>query len=196
MDAGQPCELVVVGGSWGGSTATATLLSALSPSCALPIVVALHRSSVQTEATHGALVASLQRHTALPVAEAEDKTVLEPGVVLVAPSDYHVLIEDDHVALSTEAPVRFSRPSIDVLFESAADARGPAVAAVLLTGANDDGSAGIAAVKRAGGRTFVQDPATAERRDMPDAAIATGAVDRVLPVEAIAAVIETLGARR
>ena len=193
--AGPVCEIAVVGGSWGGSAAVSDLLSHLTPACRLSVVVALHRGVTQSSATQDVLVNSLQRHSRLPVVEAEDKTELEAGCVYVAPSDYHVLIEDHHVALTTEAPVRFSRPSIDVLFESAADAYAEKVAAVLLTGANDDGARGLKAVRDRGGITFVQDPQTAERREMPEAAIATGAVDRVLPVTAIAAAIESLGRR-
>jgi two-component system chemotaxis response regulator CheB len=188
------CELAVVGASWGGSAAVSLLLSHLTDACRLPVVVALHRGV--SASTEDVLVNSLQRHCVLPVVEAEDKTLLTPGQVLLAPSDYHLLIEDDHVALTTDAPVRYSRPSIDVLFESAADAYADRLAAVILTGANDDGARGLAVVKERGGRTFVQDPVTAERREMPDAAIATGAVDRILPVPAIAAALESLGSRR
>ena len=194
-EAAPACQIAVIGGSWGGSAAVSDLLSHLTAACKLPVVVALHRGIGSTSATHDVLVNSLQRRSALPVVEAEDKTELEGGRVLVAPSDYHLLIEDHHVALTTEAPVRFSRPSIDVLFESAADAYGSGVAAVLLTGANDDGARGLVAVKQRGGITFVQDPQTAVRREMPEAAIATGAVDRVLPVPAIAAALESLGKR-
>jgi two-component system, chemotaxis family, protein-glutamate methylesterase/glutaminase len=189
------CEIAVIGGSWGGSAAVSALLSHLTPACKLPVVVALHRGAAAPSATQDVLVNTLQRHSALPVVEAEDKTELQEGRVLVAPSDYHLLIEDHHVALTTEAPIRFSRPSIDALFESAADAYGERVAAVLLTGANDDGARGLVTVKKRGGITFVQDPKTAERAEMPEAAIATGAVDRVLPVTAIAAALESLGRR-
>ena len=186
-----PSFLVVVGGSWGGTAAVSTLLGRLTDACRAAIVIALHRAPTTDDKV---LVGSLQRHSVLPVVEAEDKLPLAAGHVVLAPADYHVLIEQDHVALSTEAPVRFSRPSIDVLFESAAESWGDRVAAVVLTGANDDGARGVVAVKAAGGMAFVQDPATAERTEMPAAAIATGAVDRVLPVAAIAAAVDTLGA--
>lgn len=189
------CEIAVIGGSWGGSAAVSDLLSHLTPACRMPVVVALHRGVTSSSATQDVLVNTLQRHSALPVVEAEDKSELQEGCVLVAPSDYHLLIEGRHVALTTEAPVRFSRPSIDVLFQSAADAFGEGVAAVLLTGANDDGARGLVTVKERGGITFVQDPKTAVRPEMPDAAIATGAVDRILPVPAIAAALEALGRR-
>jgi two-component system chemotaxis response regulator CheB len=180
--------LVVIGGSWGATEALATLLAALPASFALPIAVALHRSTDSAEA----LARSLQRHTELRVLDAEDKMQLVAGQVVLAPANYHLLIDDDHVALSTDEPLRFSRPSIDILFETAADSYRDRLVAVLLTGANDDGARGMTAVKARGGRTFVQDPSTAERREMPDAAIATGAVDRALPLHAIAAALATL----
>ena len=182
--------VAVVGASWGGTAAAAELLSRLSPSCGLAVVIAIHRGSMGSE---DMLARSLQKVSPLPVVEAEDKSVLEPGRVLVAPADYHLMIEQNHVALSTEAPVRFSRPSIDVLFESAADSCRDRVVAVVLTGANDDGARGVVAVKANGGRTYAQDPFTAERPEMPDAAIATGAIDRVLPIPAIAAALDALG---
>ena len=185
--------LVVVGGSWGSTAAVRTLVSDLPEDFELPIVVAVHRSH---DSSDDVLARSLQESTAMRVLEAEDKSKLEPRQVLVAPANYHLLVEDDHVALSLDAPLRFSRPSIDILFESAADAFGERVVAVLLTGANDDGARGIVAVKARGGRTYVQEPSTAERREMPDAAIATGAVDRVLPIPAIAAALAAVGASR
>ena len=105
----------------------------------------------------------------------------------LAPPDYHVLIEPGRIALSIDEPVSYSRPSIDVLFESAADVYGPRVVAVLLTGANADGSKGLVRVKAAGGYAIVQDPSTAESPEMPAAGIASVPVDRVLPLEQIAA---------
>jgi two-component system chemotaxis response regulator CheB len=128
----------------------------------------------------------------LPLREVEDKDVIEAGHVYLAPPDYHVIVEPGHLSLSLGERVQFSRPSIDVLFESAAVAYGPAVAAVVLTGANNDGTAGIEAVKRAGGITIVQDPSTAESRTMPEAAIASGAADKVLPLSEIAAFLVEL----
>jgi two-component system, chemotaxis family, protein-glutamate methylesterase/glutaminase len=184
-----PCGLVVIGGSWGGIAAVGDILGRLPPSFSLPIVVALHRSPSGTD---DMLVKALGRSSPLRVVEPDDKAELNPGTVFVAPADYHLLVERDHLALSVDAPVRFSRPSIDVVFESAAAAFGDRLVTVLLTGANDDGARGIAAAKMRGGRTFVQDPSTAERREMPDAAIATGAVDRVLPLPAIAAALAAL----
>ena len=192
MGDGVPCELVIVGGSWGGAKAVADLLSALPESFSTPVVIALHRSPNGVD--ESMIVKSLQRHTSMEVCEPDDKTVINRGHVYVAPADYHLMVEGGELVLSVDPPVRFSRPSIDVLFESAADAYGERLIAVLLTGANDDGSRGIVAVNVRGGRTFVQDPATAERTEMPTAAIATGAVDRVLPIRAIAAALGALEA--
>ena len=177
-------RLAVVGASWGGMQAVADLLGALEPENRLAVAVAQHRApDSDSEET---LVRFLARRSNLPIVEVDDKAAVEPGRVYLAPADYHLLVEPGHFALSTEGPVRFSRPSIDVLFESAADAYGEAVVAVVLTGANDDGRRGTLAVKEAGGVTIAQDPATAERPEMPASAIDAGAVDLVLPIDAIA----------
>lgn len=182
----------MVGGSWGGSTALGALLAGLPRRFSIPMAVALHRSPTSSDTT---LVSALARTTDLEVCEPDDKTALAPSTVYVAPANYHLLVEGNCLVLSADPPERFSRPSIDVLFESAAEAYGPRLTAVLLTGANDDGARGIEAVKLRGGRTFVQDPSTAERTEMPNAAIATGAVDRVLPLGAISAALAALDAR-
>src|SRR5205085_12562291 len=123
----------------------------------------------------------LQRHTALAVREADDKLPFEPRYVYLAPPDYHLLVEPGHLALSTEGAVQFARPSIDVLFESVADAYRERANGIILTGANDDGADGLRRIKERGGVTIVQDPATSERRRMPDAAIAASVADAVLP---------------
>jgi two-component system chemotaxis response regulator CheB len=112
----------------------------------------------------------------------------------VAPADYHLFVEPGSFALSTEGPVRFSRPSVDLLFESAAESYGHDLVAIVLTGANDDGCRGVQAVKEAGGLTMAQDPSTAERPEMPQGAIESGAVDLVLPLEGIAGELNRLGA--
>ena len=148
----------------------------------MPIVIVQHRGP----ASDKGLVDVLQRHTELTVTEAEDKTALEPATVFVAPADYHLLVEARGLlALSTEGPVHSARPSIDVLFETAADAYGPALVGVLLTGASADGAVGLARIKARGGRAIVQDPATAECATMPAAGIAATAVDYILPLERI-----------
>jgi two-component system chemotaxis response regulator CheB len=121
------------------------------------------------------------------VSDPDDKTPLEPDHVYIAPPDYHVLVEAGHLALSTEAPVQYARPSIDVLFESVADAYAERAVGIVLTGANADGASGLALIKRRGGVAIVQDPATSEKRAMPDAAIAATHADAVLPLEEIPA---------
>jgi two-component system, chemotaxis family, protein-glutamate methylesterase/glutaminase len=175
-------ELIVIGGSWGGMRALGTVLEALPAEFELPLVIAQHRPVTGPQ---DLLEHVLSRSSKLPVAPATDKETIEPGHVYVAPADYHLLVEPGHLALSADAPVEFSRPSIDVLFESAADAYGPRTVGVLLTGANRDGAEGLARIAAAGGFTVVQDPASAERGDMPAAAIARGAARRVLPLERI-----------
>jgi two-component system chemotaxis response regulator CheB len=175
-------ELVTVGTSLGGLQALLVLLASLPADLAVPMVIVQHRGA----SNDGTLVGLLQQGTALRVAEAEDKMPLEPQTVYVAPSDYHLLIEDrGWLSLSTEAPVRSARPSIDVLFETAADAYGATLTGVLLTGASADGAAGLAHIKRCGGHAIVQDPDTAESPAMPAAGIAAAAVDYVLPLERI-----------
>jgi two-component system chemotaxis response regulator CheB len=177
----MPVELIVVGTSWGGLAAIGRLLELLPEDLSAPIVVAQHRSP---EATPGGLASVLDSRSARPVREAVDKDPLQPDTVYLAPPDYHLLVEPGRLALSTDDHVNHSRPSIDVLFESAADAYGPGVVGIVLTGANDDGAEGLARIRERGGLAVVQDPETAERREMPDAAIA--ATDAtVLPLEEI-----------
>ena len=183
-------EVVAIGSSWGGLAALERILGALPVDFPAAIVVAQHRAP--DTGRRGALVASLASHSRLPVCEAGDKDRLEPGRVHVAPSDYHLLVEHDGFALSTDEAVHYSRPSIDVLFESAADVYGERAIGLVLTGANDDGAEGIAYMRRRGAYTIAQDPATAERREMPEAAIATGAVQRVLALDDIPGVLVDL----
>jgi two-component system, chemotaxis family, protein-glutamate methylesterase/glutaminase len=178
-------EFVVVGASLGGLEAVSILLAQLSPSFSLPIAVAQHRAA---EPADGDLAALWQRSTALPVADVEDKAPIEVGHVYVAPADYHLLVESrDCFALSTDPPVLFARPSIDVLFESVADEYGRTAVGVVLTGANADGAAGLARIKERGGVAIVQEPTTSTRRRMPDAAIAATTADAILPLEEIPA---------
>ncbi len=123
------------------------------------------------------------------MSDPDDKTPLENDHVYIGPPDYHVLVEEGILALSTDAPVQFARPSIDVLFVSAADAYGDRAIGIVLTGASADGAAGLARIKERGGVAIVQDPATSERRTMPDAALALTAADAVLPLEEIPAFV-------
>ena len=175
-------ELVVIGASWGGLRAVKEVLDGLGDASPVPIVVAQHRGPGAGER----LAQLLQRSTGLTVREAEDKDRLTPGSVYLAPPDYHTLIESDGtLALSTEGHVRHARPSIDVLFRSAAEAYRERCVGVVLTGANDDGAEGLARIKELGGVAVVQDPRTAERREMPAAAIEATHADIVLPLEEI-----------
>jgi two-component system chemotaxis response regulator CheB len=175
-------ELVVIGASWGGLRAVGTVLGGLGDECPAAIVVGQHRGPSGGER----LAALLSRHTRFPLREAEDKDTLTPGCVYLAPPDYHTLIEaDGTIALSTEEQVRFARPSIDVLFRTAAEAYRERCVGVVLTGANDDGAEGLALIKELGGVAVVQDPRTAERREMPSAAIEATNADVVLPLEEI-----------
>lgn len=172
--------LVVIGASWGGLTALRAVLRALPAGFPAAVVVVQHRSPRE-----GMLAALLADGGALDVREAEDKDELRGGAVLVGPPGYHLLIEGDTVSLNVDEPVRDSRPSIDVLFESAAVARGARAAGVVLTGANDDGAAGLAAIRRRGGIAVVQDPDGAERSEMPAAALAACPDALVLALERI-----------
>jgi two-component system chemotaxis response regulator CheB len=148
-----------------------------------PVAVVQHRAAAKTD---GALSQYLGRRCTLSVVEAEDKEPLQERHVYLAPADYHLLVEDGFLSLSLEGPVAYSRPSIDVLFESAAAAYGPGVTAVVMTGTNRDGSRGAVAVRDAGGTVLAQDPSEAERAEMPAAAIATGAVHEVLTIPRLA----------
>jgi two-component system chemotaxis response regulator CheB len=175
-------ELVVIGASWGGLHAVSALLEGLGETCPAAIVIGQHRGPEGGERLAGIL----QRRTSLRVRDAEDKDDLVPGTVYLAPTDYHTLIEaGGTIALSTEEEVRYARPSIDVLFRSAAEAYHERCVGVVLTGANADGAEGLRQIKELGGVAIVQDPSTAERREMPVAAIAATEADVVLPLEEI-----------
>jgi two-component system chemotaxis response regulator CheB len=176
-------RLVAIGTSWGGLEALDQLLGRLPASFGSPLAVVQHRGA-STPA--GTMRAYLSTRCRLPVVDVEDKEPVECGCVYLAPPGYHLLVDEEMLTLSLEAPVAFSRPSIDVLFETAADSYGRGLTAVVLTGANDDGSRGVVAVRDAGGTVLAQDPDEAERSEMPTAAIATGAVDEVLPLARLA----------
>ncbi|HEY2376587.1 MAG TPA: chemotaxis protein CheB [Gemmatimonadaceae bacterium] len=160
-------SIVVVGTSWGGLNALRELVGKLPADYRLPTVLVQHR---HRDSDH-LLSTFLQERTKLIVSEVEDKMPIEPGMLFVAPADYHLLIDRDVFELSTDSPVRYSRPSIDVTFYSAADAYGSAAIGVILTGANSDGSRGLRRIFDRGGLALVQDPSTAESPAMPSAAI-------------------------
>jgi two-component system chemotaxis response regulator CheB len=175
-------DVVVIGASWGGLRALEALFAELPEDFPVPIVVAQHRDD---DAEDALLPRLLNRHTGLCVVDADDKAALAAGTILLAPPGYHVLVTDGWAELSVDEPVQYARPSIDVLFESAADEYGPRTIGVLLTGANADGAAGLQAIARRGGHTIVQDPATAERPEMPGAALAVMDPDAVAALEDI-----------
>lgn len=173
-------ELICVGASWGGLDAVGRLLGDLPAQVDLPVVIAQHRHATSTP---GGLADLLRLRVKRPVQEVEDKMAIERGQVYIAPPDYHLLVERGTFALSVDERVHFARPSVDVLFESASYAYGPGVIGIILTGANEDGAAGLAAVKARGGVALVQDPRGAARPTMPEAAIAATVADAVLPLE-------------
>ncbi len=174
-------ELVVIGASWGGLNALEILLTDLPKDFPLAVVIAQHRHK-----DAGSLLSGLlQQYTLLPLLEVEDKLPITPGHIYLAPADYHSLVEQGNFALSTEAPVLYSRPSIDLLFESTADAYAHRAIGVILTGANHDGAQGLATLKKKGGLAIVQEPTEAENKTMPAAAIAATQVDYILPLRQI-----------
>jgi len=177
-------SVVAVGTSWGGLAALTKLLGDLPTDFGIPVVLVQHRS----KDSERLLVQLLQDKTDLKVCEIEDKDPLTSGTVHVAPANYHVLIENGYASLTVEEPVRFSRPSIDVMFSSAADTYGAAAIGVVLTGANEDRARGLAHIVKRGGLALVQDPKTAEIPIMPQAAI------RVVPTAEVLS-LETLGPR-
>lgn len=187
-----PVRVVVIGTSLGGMRALEIILRGLEADFPLPIAVVQHRSA---DGDHPSQLARLlQLHCALPVFEANDKQPLTGGHVYLAPPDYHLLVDDGRFALSIDDRVCHARPSIDVLFESAADSYREGVLGVVLTGASADGAHGAQCIKRRGGSVVAQDPRTAESPIMPEAAIKSGAVERVLPLAEIAPFLNLMSA--
>lgn len=177
-----PVEAVVIGASAGGLAALSTLVSGLPATYRLPLLMVQHVPP--TGPTQ--LVEIFQRKTDLKVKEANDKEPVCGATLYFAAPGYHLLVESDlSLSLSQDDAMHFSRPSIDVLFESAADAWGERVAGILLTGANEDGAAGLDAIRQAGGITIVQDPGEAEVATMPLAALQRFAPDYLLSLRDI-----------
>lgn len=196
---GVAIKAVVIGASAGAVQALLTLLPALPADFPLPVLIVVHVPPDRANA----LAPLLQSKCRLRVKEAEDKEPISGGVVYLAPSDYHLLVEagdslalaaGDSLALSTDEPVNYSRPSIDVLFESAADAYGDGLVGIILTGANHDGAAGLKAVGAAGGVTVVEDPAAAQASAMPRAALEACPDAAIMTLDAIASYLLTTGA--
>ena len=183
-------EIIVVGTSWGGLSALTQLIGDLPRDFGIPVVVVQHR---HRESGH-LLASILQDRTALCVCEVEDKAPIAAANVYLAPADYHLLVEPGFFSLSTDEPVRYSRPSIDVTFVSAADTYGARAVGVVLTGANADGSRGLKRIVDRGGLAFVQAPATAESPKMPAAALRCVPNARALPISGIARALTELSA--
>lgn len=180
-------ELIVVGTSMGGLRALQILLTKFPSGFPVPIAIVQHRA----KSSDDALSSFLQKWTRLHIHDAQDGEKMQAGHAYLAPADYHMHVERGRLTLSVEDPVSYSRPSIDVLFESAAEAYKSRLIGVVLTGANADGAAGARKIKSRGGIVVVQDPETAEARAMPEAAIAAAKVDRVMPISKIATFLIT-----
>jgi two-component system chemotaxis response regulator CheB len=177
----KPIDIVVIGCSLGGMRALSMLLGALPANFDPPIAAVQHRHRASNEG----LPAYLRTQTKLPVVDVDDKLYIKPRHVYLAPADYHLLVEKGWFDLSVDAAVSYSRPSVDVLFESAADAYRAGVIGVVLTGANADGARGAVRIKKQGGFVVVQEPQTAEAPEMPQATIDAVRVDRILPLDRI-----------
>jgi two-component system chemotaxis response regulator CheB len=178
----RPTRVVVIGASWGGLETLGALLAALPPDLAAAVVIAQHR----TRDAEDGLCEVLSRTSVLPLREVEDKDLLAPARAYLAPADYHVMITADGLELSVDPPVNHARPSIDVLFESAAHAFGAQAIGVLLTGLGRDGAAGLRTIHEAGGVTAVESPDTAASGALPKAAIELFTPGAVLPIRGLA----------
>lgn len=180
--------MIVMGTSLGGMKALQKVFSALPGTFPAPLAVVMHRHKEADDF----LVQYLQRDCALPVAEVMDKDPICPGRIYLAPADYHLLVEPGYFSLSVDDQIQFARPSIDVLFESAADVFGAGVIGVVLTGANHDGADGAGRIQRQGGVVVVEDPKSAVCPVMPEAAIRSAASSHVCALEGIAALLVRL----
>lgn len=184
-----PPRVLVIGASAGGVSALHHVVRALPATLSIPVLVVLHLPRDRPSR----IAELLDPDCALPVREAEDKQPLQAGTVTFAPPDYHLLVEDERtIALSMDAPVLFSRPAVDPLFESAAAVFGEHVLAILLTGASSDGSEGVAAVRAAGGQAWLQSPDDAESPMMPASALQRAGADAVLALPQICECLKDL----
>lgn len=178
-----------VGGSAGAVEALSRLLPALEPACGIPVFVVVHLPRERPSR----LVEVFAGKCRVPVGEADDKQPVEAGRIYFAPPDYHLLVDEGpRLALSVDDPVHFSRPSVDVLFQSAADAYGARLMAIVLSGANEDGAAGLAAVARAGGMTLVQRPDSALATAMPLAALRAAPASAALDLADLADTLRSI----
>lgn len=183
-------DAIVIGASAGGIDALLQLFDQFPATFSLPIVIVLHLRDDRDSR----LAELFSQRVALPVRQAQDKEPVTAGVIYFAAPGYHLSIEQDRsFSFSNEDPVHFSRPAIDHLMTSAADAYGSRLAGILLTGANEDGATGMQSIKQAGGFTIVQDPAEAQIAVMPQAAIALCPPDHILPLKEIRQYLIKLG---
>ncbi|WP_031527119.1 chemotaxis protein CheB [Dyadobacter crusticola] len=186
---GQHCGLLLIGGSAGSLEVLFKLLPRLKANLPFPVVLVLHRRN----SADSSLTELLGSKSLNKTVEVEDKDPILPACIYLAPADYHLLVETDHTfSLDYSEKINFSRPSIDVTFESAADVFGAATVAIILSGANEDGTNGLMSVKRAGGRTVAQQPDTAQMPFMPQHAIDAGIVDYTLDIAGLANFINGL----
>ena len=181
------CELIAIGASAGGLSALTDVLSGLSPK--FPAIIVVQHLDPRHKSQMAGLLA---RKTHKLVKEAEDGEQIVSGTVYIGPPDEHILVSQGSIQLAHSRLIRFSRPSIDILFGAVAATYGDRAIGVILSGSNRDGADGIAAIKRAGGITMAQDPATAEFRIMPQAAIDTGCVDMVIALPRLGKAISEL----
>ncbi|AXY73413.1 chemotaxis protein CheB [Paraflavitalea soli] len=182
-------QLIVIGGSAGSLDVILKLIPALHPRLPVAIIIVTHRKPSNDEI----LVDLLNAKSTWPVKEAEEKEPVEPNTIYIAPTDYHLLLEKDHTfSLDVSEKVNYSRPSIDITFESAAEAYGPSLLGILLSGANADGVDGMKSIKSHGGTCLVQDPDSADVDYMPRQAVEQVQVDKVLPADQLAGFINSL----
>jgi two-component system chemotaxis response regulator CheB len=186
-------EAIVIGTSAGGLNALQKILAPLPANFTLPMLVVQHR----LPASDDFLTFSLNESCQLTVKEADEQESIKPGFVYIAPANYHLLVEQDKtLSLSIDAKVCYSRPSIDVLFETAAEAYLSRLIGIILTGANNDGTAGLKKIKEKGGLTIAQNPATAESAVMPYSAINENVVDKILSLTEISSLLIQLSEKR
>lgn len=186
---GKDCKVLIIGGSAGSLEVLLQIIPKLTNIKPFALILVLHRKSSEDST----LEELISLKTTIPVKEVEDKTALIPGSIYIAPADYHLLFEKDcTLALDISEKIHYSRPSIDVAFESAAEVYGKTLVAILLSGANADGTKGLKAVKNYGGKAIVQDPATADMPFMPQSAVDNVVIDKILNVEEMTAYIQKL----
>jgi two-component system chemotaxis response regulator CheB len=178
----MPTKCLIIGGSAGSFQIVIRILELFRPDIPIPVFLCLHR----LKQVRKGFAETLGYNASLPVREPDDKEIIRPASIYLAPSNYHMLFEKEKtIALSAEMPLHHSRPSIDLCFSSAADVYGPGLLAILLSGANHDGTQGVAAIKQKGGTIIIQDPEECEIRTMCESAIKLTKPDQILTVSKI-----------